>query len=213
MPDPDVLARRLERISHGSGQLALGLIGAIGHRYKGVHTAVEALAQLGPEFEWIELRVLGPGDPKHLEALAERLGLAKRVRFCGTVTSGQPVLDWLDNIDIYLQPSLHEGLPRALIEAMSRGCPAIGSTAGGIPELLNPRFLHRPGDAAALAALIRVLVQDRSIQIAQAQHSFETAKAYRSDILNARRAEFWLRFTEDIRASMQPSYAQQPASG
>jgi glycosyltransferase involved in cell wall biosynthesis len=105
------------------------------------------------------------------------------------------VIDWLDDVDLYLQPSFQEGLPRAMVEAMSRACPAIGSTAGGIPELLPPECLVRPGDAAELRRLICEIANDTERQSSLAQRNFQIAKGFNSDVLNAQRTAFWKRFT------------------
>ena len=51
---------------------------------------------------------------------AKKMNVSNFIQFDGTLPSGQKVYDWLDEVDIYLQPSFQEGLPRALIEAMSR---------------------------------------------------------------------------------------------
>lgn len=71
-------------------------------------------------------------------------GVADRVVFKGQMKH-QQVLEWIDSLDIYIQPSMQEGLPRALIEAMSRACPAIGSSTGGIPELLPSDAILKEG--------------------------------------------------------------------
>ena len=55
---------------------------------------------------------------------------------------------------VYIQPSRIEGLPRALIEAMSRGCACVGSSVGGIPELLNNQYIHEVNDYNSLAVKI-----------------------------------------------------------
>jgi glycosyltransferase involved in cell wall biosynthesis len=204
-PNPAVLVRRLQRIAAQERSTVLGLIGSIGHRYKGVHTAIEALARLHAELPQLELRVLGGGDPSSLMALAQRLGVAPRVRFCGRLPGGQPVLDWLDEVDVYLQPSFQEGLPRALIEAMSRGCPAIGSTAGGIPELLEAGWQHRPGAAAALARLIHRLALDKDARAGAARRNFQCAKNYGASVLQSRRRAFWSAFAEQVRSSPPPT--------
>ena len=193
-PQPGVLTRRLARIRGWSPPLVLGLIGSIDDEIKGLRTILTALAGLRPRLTGFELRVLGPGDAAPWRDLAVRHGLAEAVRFCGVVRSGQPVLDWLDEIDIYLQPSFKEGLPRATIEAMSRACPALGSTAGGIPELLPAECLHRPGDARRLGQLILRAAGDRDWQMRQAQRNFQTAGQYASCVLDARRRAFWTRF-------------------
>ena len=51
------------------------------------------------------------------------------------------MFELLDECDIYLQPSLQEGLPRSVIEAMSRGCACIGAATAGIPELLESEYV------------------------------------------------------------------------
>jgi glycosyltransferase involved in cell wall biosynthesis len=196
--EPRVLERRLARIERRSAPLVLGLIGAIGNEIKGVRTVLEALARTRDALPPFEFRVLGPGDPRPWQDLAARHGLADAVRFCGILPSGAAVFAWLDEIDIYLQPSFKEGLPRAMVEAMSRACPALGSTAGGIPELVAPDCLHRPGDATQLGRLLIRAATDTSWQREQAQRNFEHAGAYTGEVLDARRRAFWRDFGNDV---------------
>ena len=112
---------------------------------------------------------------------------------------GERVMDWLDGMDLYLQPSLTEGMPRALIEAMSRGLPALGSSCGGIPELLPPECLHRPGDDRALAEQWARMIQDREWRVRQAERNFREAQAYVREKVEARRSAFWRQFAEAVR--------------
>src|SRR5690625_3155051 len=173
---PEALGRRLERIAMtGDRVLHLGLIGTLRTRYKGIQTAIAALAQLPPDSPRFHLHVLGEGDVRPWLALAERHNMASHVTFEGTLPGGDPVMRWLDEVDIYLQPSLQEGLPRALVEAMSRGCPAIGSTAGGIPELLPSEDLIRPGDTRALSQRLQEVMRDRDWMVASATRNWEEA--------------------------------------
>jgi glycosyltransferase involved in cell wall biosynthesis len=196
--DPRVLDRRLMRIEQRSAPLVLGLIGAIGNEIKGVRTVLEALARTRDALPPFEFRVLGPGDARPWQELAARRGLADAVRFCGVLPSGAAVFDWLDEVDIYLQPSFKEGLPRAMVEAMSRACPALGSTAGGIPELISADCLHRPGDAAQLGRLLIRAAGDSDWQRNQATRNFQHAGAYAADVLDARRRAFWHEFSNDV---------------
>ena len=204
-PEPAVLARRLGRIGGARPRLVLGMIGSIKHRYKGLGTAIEGLARVRHRLPSFELRVLGPGDPEPWRAEAERQGLGGQIRFDGILPSGQPVLDWLDDVDVYVQPSFQEGLPRALVEAMSRACPAFGSTAGGIPELLPAECLHRPGDAARFADLAVQATNDPHWQSAQAERNFEIAKDYAREFLDQRRTEFWAEFARYAQHTRQGS--------
>jgi glycosyltransferase involved in cell wall biosynthesis len=101
---------------------------------------------------------------------------------------------WLDQIDLYLQPSLQEGLPRALIEAMSRGCPAIGSKTGGIPELLDETCMITPGSVTELAQLVVQFASSPDLLNAQAARNWLKASAFSPEILSPTRAAFWAEF-------------------
>jgi glycosyltransferase involved in cell wall biosynthesis len=195
-PDPGVLETRLQRIEAQSEPVILGLIGSLVHRHKGIHVALKAVAKARRRLPHLEFRVLGNGDPARWETLAQRLGIADITRFGGTLPSGEPIMHWLDNVDIYLQPSLTEGVPRAAIEAMSRGCPALGSFAGGIPELLNPAEMHPPGDHHLLAEQVVRAVNDRRWQAIAARRNFDVARDYSRSVLSARRTKFWRAFAE-----------------
>ncbi len=198
--DNAILENRRGRISASKTPFKIGLIGSLKTKYKGVHTAIKALSLIRDHLSDCEFHVLGAGDSRPYRALAEKLSLGKQVFFDGQRPSGQPVMQWLDDVDLYIQPSFQEGLPRALAEAISRGCPALGSTAGGIPELLDAECLHRPGDAKQLAELLTKAIRDRVWRMEQAERNFETAKDYHADVLNKRRDQFWAQFAE---------YAQQ----
>jgi glycosyltransferase involved in cell wall biosynthesis len=193
VPGPEVLERRLARIEAGSAAsgrpVVFGTIAAL-LRFKGLDTAAAALRQSGLSGLGAVVRVLGSGDPAGFEGPG--------MVFDGTLPSGGPVQEWLDSIDVYLQPSRQEGLPRGLVEAMARGCPAVGSTAGGIPELLDPSCLHQPGDAAALALLLG-RAADPEWQRAQAQRNVAVAAGYAPEVLDERRRAFWQAFRSAAR--------------
>lgn len=196
-----VLARRLERIRQSRGRVRLGLIGSLKTRYKGVQTAIEALGRI--RSLGFELHVLGRGDPGPYQRMAEAVGVADSVFFEGTLPSGDPVLRWLDDIDVYLQPSLTEGVPRALIEAMSRGCICFASRVGGIPELLDDDCTFPPADADAIAELLERRSSDSAWCELQALRNFQEAKKYTKEVLDARRAELLGKFERAAR-SRQP---------
>lgn len=183
-----VLERRIRRIREQRRRVVIGIIGALRTRYKGVHTAIESLAALGLHDRTIELRVLGAGDSTPYRELATRCGVAGSVFFDGTLPGGEPVERWLDDLDFYLQPSLSEGLPRALIEAMSRGCPAIGSSVGGIPELLEEECRITAGSVPALAALLKLRLFDTPWLADQAARNYQRAQEYAKPILAGRRS-------------------------
>ena len=89
-----------------------------------------------------ELTVIGDGRYRaELEALAASLDLP--VRFTSQLKRPQ-VMAELDDANLFVLASRTEGLPRAVIEAMARGLPCVGTRVGGIPELLDSRALCDP---------------------------------------------------------------------
>ena len=153
------MAKRRSRLAEiRTGQRpVLGTVASLRIRSKGIQTALAALKRLRDEGLELSYRVLGPGDPEPWRAEAAELGVEHLVSFDGTRPAGAGVWAWLDDVDVHLQPSFQEGLPRATVEAMSRGAACIGSTCGGIPELIPPDRLHAPGDVEGLAERIRTL--------------------------------------------------------
>lgn len=146
-----------DRAFSGEKPIVFGTIGSLNTKLKGIQTALDALTRLKearPDLKF-EYRVLGEGSTEQFKDAS----IAENVRFYGVLPSGKPVLDWLDGIDIYMQPSFQEGLPRAMIEALSRGCLCIASTAGGNPELLPPTRLHKPGNDKELFGCISSVVE------------------------------------------------------
>ncbi|MEX0660713.1 MAG: glycosyltransferase family 4 protein [Candidatus Woykebacteria bacterium] len=196
VPDK-IIKQRLNQIENTSSKITFGTIGSLKTRYKGVHIAIKALSK-GRENLDFEYRVLGSGDSSFYEGLANESEIADKVIFDGTLPSGGPVFDWLDSIDIYLHPSFQEGLPRAVIEAMSRGCPVIGSSTGGIPELIDHNYIHKPGDEDELAKLILKLANDKELMKRKAIENFEESKNYCKEILDQKRHKFLTKLAESI---------------
>jgi len=179
----------------------IGLIGSMEVAYKGHSTAFRALKLLSERGYNHRLRIIGAGDPAPWAERARCEKILDRVEFGGNLASGRPVLEWLDDVDIYIQPSRQEGLPRALIEAMSRGCPAFGSTAGGIPELLCPECLHQPGDYARLAELIERAYVDKPWRDQLIARNFLASLDYFDSVLDPRRDSFWSEVAQLARLS------------
>lgn len=181
----------------------VGLIGSLVSRYKGLHVALRALRRLRGQGMLLHLHVLGDGKFDFWNDEAKQLGVSDLLHLDGSLPSGEPVRQWLDQLDIYIQPSFQEGLPRALIEAMSRGLPSLGSTCGGIPELLSSECLHHPGDDRTLALQLAKMVREKDWRIQQAEKNFKTAQNYYQDVIEAKRDAFWSRFAEEVRKKTQ----------
>lgn len=167
------------------------LVGSIEQRYKGFDLVLVAISQIKEIFPSIKVSIIGDGIyKKELIELAISLGIEDRIYFLGKI-SRSAVLDIMDNADLFIMPSRTEGLPRALIEAMARGLPAIGSNVGGIPELLSSEFLFEKENISELAELLARVIPDYSLRLEMSQLNLKTAQEYRSDLLEIRRNSFY----------------------
>ena len=196
-PDPQVLQNRLNRIHNmDMREIRIGTAGAIDMPFKGQKYVIEALALLKKkghsEFKYY---LAGGGDPSELKRIAMHAGIQDQVIFEGSIPHSK-IADWMDNLDIYIQPSLTEGLPRALVEAMSRGLPAIGSDVGGIPELLDKECVFHKKKPQEIASFVLSLSKEKMIKMAE--HNHEKAKAYQKRILDERRYEFYSLFKKEL---------------
>ncbi|WP_375423620.1 glycosyltransferase [uncultured Friedmanniella sp.] len=143
-------------------------VGTHDQLYKGHDDLIRAAALLAVRGVPVALSLVGDGrHHDELRQLARDCGVERLVTFHGRVNDRAALRELLDAADLFCMPSRTEGLPRALIEAMARGLPAVGTTVGGIPELLPPPWLVPPSDPGALAGLVGRFV-DGSVDYAAA---------------------------------------------
>lgn len=161
----------------------LGCVGRL-EPVKGHRVLLDAFADLAPRFPELCLALVGDGELlPELGAQARQAGLADRVRFLG----------WRDDIasvlhafDVFVFPSLNEGMGRALVEAMAAGRPIVASRAGGIPEVLGggqAGLLVAPGSAPDLARGIETLLLDPALGARLGEVARERARAYSVDAM------------------------------
>ena len=195
--DDSVLVQRLKKIDHMQGkEIRLGLIASLNVGYKGHDTAILALEQIKKTHPDVRLCFLGDGDPSKWFKLAKKHGVLDNVEFCGSLPGGDPVLQWLDQIDIFIMPSLQETLGRALIEAMSRGCPAIGGAGTAVPEQLPDDCIHGRKNYKQLAEMVTYMIDHPAYMKLCAEENFIRAQKYSEEILEERRDYFWNRAIE-----------------
>jgi glycosyltransferase involved in cell wall biosynthesis len=148
--------------SHASQDAPLRLLfaGRIGAR-KGTFELLRAFARLAKQFPSATLVCAGDGDSDKLRQLASELGVADRLECPGWLSAEQMAVE-LQRASIFALPSHQEGVPMALLEAMSRSLPVLTTPVGGIPEVVeNDRngILVTPGDVDAIEAALERLLQ------------------------------------------------------
>ena len=174
------------------------MVGSLEQMYKAPDVVIDAVGRCVESGLDTRLTILGDGRHRtELEARRDALGLRDRVMFAGHLPSGAAVREQLDRADLFVLPSRTEGLPRAIIEAMARGLPCIGSTVGGIPELLPANDLVPPGDAAALATKIGEIARDPDRMARMSARNLERARDYRDDLMQERRVNFYRSLRQD----------------
>jgi glycosyltransferase involved in cell wall biosynthesis len=167
-------------------------VASLAQMYKAPDVLLNAVARcIAAGFD-IQLTLVGDGKHRpEMERLAAQLGIASRVRFAGQLPAGVAVRTALDGSDLFVLPSRSEGLPRAMIEAMARALPCIGTAVGGIPELLPAEDLVGPDDAAGLADKIQEVLSSPSRMARMSARNLEIAQDYREDVLAPRRKAFF----------------------
>lgn len=192
-----VLEQRLDRIRHADlKRPVLCTVAAVDVKYKGQAYVIEAMAELKKKGISPIYYIVGAGNQERLKEIARRYGVEEDVLFFGSVKHAE-VANILDSADIYIQPSLQEGLPRAMIEAMSRGLPAIGYRTAGIPELIESEYVCRRKSVQEICECIQRL-QEREELLLQSRRNFEKAKEYQFEILNRNRENFIRQAMEDF---------------
>lgn len=176
------------------------LVGTLEQLYKAPDVVIDAFASLVHGGLDLELAFVGDGQHRPmLEQRARDRGVGERVLFLGSRTAGPAVRAELDRADLFVLPSRQEGLPRAMIEAMARGLPCVGSTVGGIPELLASEDLVPPGDAEALARTLRALIANPARMAEASARNLRTAGEYHIERMEAARQAFY----EDVRGKTE----------
>ena len=152
-------------------------VGTHDQMYKGHDLLLEAVARLRAKGRRVKLDLVGGGS-KHeiLVGLARELEVDGHVRFLGHVETPDRVREILDGADLFAMPSRTEGVPRALIEAMARGLPCIGSNIGGIPELLPPECLFTSDSVEELTNLLETTIHDEEWLAEQGTGNLERAR-------------------------------------
>lgn len=101
---------------------------------KNHNSLIRAFQEIHGRHPDCRLRLIGDGEKKtEMENLAKELGIGSAVDFLGQQTN---VFPFLHDADLFILPSLYEGIPLSIIEAMGTGLPIVASRVGGIPDMI-----------------------------------------------------------------------------
>ncbi len=178
--------------------LNLVFVGSLAQLYKAPDILLLATKILTSNGKNLQVSIVGDGKFRTMfQDQVDSLGLSRNVRFLGHIPAGAGVFSELDKANLFVLPSRTEGLPRAMIEAMARGLPCIGTNVGGIPELLPNSEMVAPGDADALAEKILEVTNDPDRMRELSRRNLVVARDYHEEVLQARRNDFYRRVRDE----------------
>lgn len=188
-----VISQRVNKLKNynQSSRFRIVSIGALEQLYKAPDIVLRSIKKLKDEGMLVDLIWLGKGKfLDEMQFLANELGVAELVSFKGSVSADE-VIKYLDNADAFVLVSRTEGLPRAIVEAMARALPCIGSNVGGIPELIHPQLLVEVENSDQLATKIRELMYDANLYKEMSSYSLKIVESFQPAVLEKRRNEFF----------------------
>jgi glycosyltransferase involved in cell wall biosynthesis len=134
-------------------------------RDKGLELILEAAAQLKAKGLKFHMVWVGDGPMRaELERMAQSLGVADRLSITGMCTD---VPAWISCFDIFVLPTMWEGMGRVFLEAQAAGIPVIGTKVGGVPDVVRDGetgILIQPNDVKALAEMIELLITNAELR-------------------------------------------------
>lgn len=189
-----VLEKRLKKIRITKVPYVLGTIAALDVPYKGQKDVIRAIGMLKKQGILFEYKLVGQGDATSLEEAIKKFNVEDLVEIIGPLPHHE-IFNFLEDIDVYIQPSKQEGLPRVMIEAMSKACPALGARTAGIPELIANECIFEPGIISQICEKLTNI--DQIWLQSQATLNFENSQEFDAENLYKKRRKFYDRFLND----------------
>lgn len=154
--------------------------------------AIHAIRHLGH----VRLHLVGDGGRRmQLENYVRTHGLD--VEFHGAVTDRDRLFGIVVASDVFVLPSLTEGMPRALLEAMTMALPCVSSAVGGVPEVLPQELMCTAGSQDELAALLEKILTSEALRRSAGERNAEFIAHHFSDqALAQQKISFWSKLYE-----------------
>jgi glycosyltransferase involved in cell wall biosynthesis len=168
--------KKRELLSLKQQEILIGYTGRLSEE-KGVRYLIEAGSLLKKNIKNFRIVILGDGlERKELEKLVKLNDLEKEINFVGFQSD---VERWLPALDIFVLPSLTEGTPLSLLEAMSLGVPVVATAVGGVPSVVEDGingFLVNPGNVQEINEKIGFLIKNPEVRYKIAKGAMNTIK-------------------------------------
>lgn len=149
---------------------------------KGLKYLLESIYMLLPKYNNLEVLLVGSIDAEYYKLLNKKineLGLKQKINFTGYINDKEVLLQYYRTADIFILPTLGEGFPRVIYEAMSQGLPVITTKINSICEQIinnNQAILVKPGDTKELADAIEEVIRNVCLRRSLIRNGYEYVK-------------------------------------
>jgi glycosyltransferase involved in cell wall biosynthesis len=195
---PDTVFERTPRDPRQTRLLSVGRLDP----EKGIIYLIQAVDKLVANGNAdIILDIVGTGTEENgLRWQVSKRGLAQNVHFAGYVSHGRQLLNLYRESDVYIQPSLTEGWPQTLFEAMACGVPVVATRVGGIPYLIEDGengLLIDPASPREISDAVKRLVSDAELKDRIVRNGFVTARNHTLEVEREKMMGHINRFLDD----------------
>ncbi len=186
---------KIKNFLNKDSKIKIGTAAFLDVKWKGQKDIIKAIYQLKKQgINKYEYELIGSGEGKYLRKLIDKYNLKDCVKIKGALKH-EDVMNWLDDIDIYVQPSYQEGLCRIIVEAMSRGCAIVCSNTGGNYELIDKKYIYHKKRIKDVIQKILSIGEENVEEISI--RNYNKSKNYYESILNKKRDRFYKYFIEN----------------
>ncbi len=173
-------------------------VGYMDSERKGQRIAIASVAELINCGCNVSLRLVGDGEKrKELERYATEIGVADKVDFLGSINDKHELAKVLRQSDIMVFPTMSEGLPRVIIEAMANSLVCFASPVDGIPELLDADYLVKRSPDDYKEKICNLLGNPKIIEN-NSKRNYKKSLSYSAHLIDQRRTVFYNRLKECV---------------
>jgi len=181
-------------------QFIIGFVGYLTEQ-KGVENLLKAVSLIQNELKnKIKVLIIGDGDKKEeLEKMSKELKIDAKVHFFGFQKNG---FRFISMFDIFVLPSLWEGQPNVLLEAMAYEVPIISTRVGGVDEMIEDRrngILVDAGNAYQIAGSINMICNDHQLRKNLSKKGLEVVQRYNVSKMVSKFEGLYKQFIKDCR--------------
>jgi len=166
-------------------------VGSLEHLYKGPDICLQAITVLKNKGYIFHVQWIGDGRLREsFQKEACNMGLEDYISYPG-FKELDDILKSLRKSHLFVLPSRQEGLPRAMIEAMTQSLCCIGTDVGGVKELIDPEFICDAGSSEQLANKIEYVLNNDAVRLLQSKKNYINSQRFESKRIQSKRNEFY----------------------